>query len=199
MHILEKRCPLLIAGGSADAGGADGADAAALKKELESPDVAVKLRAMKSVILASLNGGTPPNVLMTVIRFVMPVDDHDIKRILLLYWETVEKTDAQGKLLPEMILVWYVAASDHRRRAPRRSARPAAARAAPGQWLAAVPLLRFAALLLGCCRPTVRSCGRARQRRVTSAAAVFFPRRHAPPRRCSAAAHCPAGQPFSAL
>jgi coatomer subunit beta len=43
--------------------------------------------------------------LQTIIRFVMPVDDHTIKKLLLLYWEIVPKRSDDGKLLHEMILV----------------------------------------------------------------------------------------------
>ena len=46
-----------------------------------------------------------PKLLMTVIRFCVPCDDHKIKKLLLFYWEVVEKTGPDGKLLPEMILV----------------------------------------------------------------------------------------------
>lgn len=40
-----------------------------------------------------------------IIRFVMPQDDHTLKKLLLLYWEIVPKTSPDGKLLHEMILV----------------------------------------------------------------------------------------------
>jgi coatomer subunit beta len=46
-----------------------------------------------------------PRVLMTVIRFCINCDDHQIKKMLMLYWELVPKYGADGKLLPEMILV----------------------------------------------------------------------------------------------
>ncbi len=46
-----------------------------------------------------------PRVLMTVIRFCITNDDHQIKKLLMLYWELVPKYSADNKLLPEMILV----------------------------------------------------------------------------------------------
>jgi len=76
-----------------------------IKKQLENGTVNDKIEAMKSVILLMLNGEVLPQLLMTVIRFVMPVDNHAIKKLLLLYWEIVDKTTADGKLLHEMILV----------------------------------------------------------------------------------------------
>ena len=45
-----------------------------------------------------LNGETFPKVLMTVIRFCMPCDDHKIKKLLLVYWEGVEKAGPDGKV-----------------------------------------------------------------------------------------------------
>ena len=46
-----------------------------------------------------------PKMFKVIIRFVMPQDDHTLKKLLLLYWEIVPKTNAEGKLLHEMILV----------------------------------------------------------------------------------------------
>jgi len=76
-----------------------------LKKQLENGTVNDKTEALKTVILLMLNGEVLPQLLMTVIRFVMPVDNHTIKKLLLLYWEIVDKTTPDGKLLHEMILV----------------------------------------------------------------------------------------------
>lgn len=39
------------------------------------------------------------------VRFCITQDDHQLKKILMLYWEIVPKYGADGKLLPEMILV----------------------------------------------------------------------------------------------
>ena len=38
-------------------------------------------------------------------RFCITQDDHQLKKVLMLYWEIVPKYGADGKLLPEMILV----------------------------------------------------------------------------------------------
>ena len=45
---------------------------------------------------------------MHIIRFVLPSRNHVLKKLSLLYLEAVDKVDANGKLKPEMILVWYV-------------------------------------------------------------------------------------------
>lgn len=52
-----------------------------------------------------LNGERMPGLLMTIIRFVLPLQNHTIKKLLLIYWEIVPKVSADGKLLQEMILV----------------------------------------------------------------------------------------------
>lgn len=45
------------------------------------------------------------SLLMTVIRFVMPSQDHMVKKLLLVFWEVVPKYSPDGKMLHEMILV----------------------------------------------------------------------------------------------
>jgi len=52
-----------------------------------------------------LNGEKMPGILMCIIRFVLPLQDHTIKKLLLIFWEIVPKTGQDGKLLHEMILV----------------------------------------------------------------------------------------------
>ena len=42
---------------------------------------------------------------MTIIKYLLPSADHTIKKLLLIFWEIWPKTDEQGKLRPEMILV----------------------------------------------------------------------------------------------
>lgn len=64
-----------------------------------------KVVALKKVILLVLNGERFPGLLMTIIRFVLPCNDHQIKKLLLIFWEIWPKTSGDGKLLQEMILV----------------------------------------------------------------------------------------------
>jgi coatomer subunit beta len=42
---------------------------------------------------------------MPVIKFCLSSDNHTIKKLLLLYWEVVDKKNKDGVLLHEMILV----------------------------------------------------------------------------------------------
>ncbi|PNI79193.1 COPB1 isoform 6, partial [Pan troglodytes] len=76
-----------------------------LKNDLEKGDVKSKTEALKKVIIMILNGEKLPGLLMTIIRFVLPLQDHTIKKLLLVFWEIVPKTTLDGRLLHEMILV----------------------------------------------------------------------------------------------
>ncbi|XP_076054623.1 coatomer subunit beta [Oratosquilla oratoria] len=76
-----------------------------LRNDLENGDIPVKTSALKKTIQLILSGERLPGILMTVIRFVMPLEDHTIKKLLLVFWEIVPKTTTDGKLLQEMILV----------------------------------------------------------------------------------------------
>ena len=71
----------------------------------ERGDIPTKTSALKKVMYHILNGEKMPGILMTIIRFVLPVQDHAIKKLLLIFWEIVPKTQPDGKLLHEMILV----------------------------------------------------------------------------------------------
>ena len=52
-----------------------------------------------------LNGESFPRVMMTVIRFCVNTESHELKKLLTLYWEITPKYNEEKKLLPEMILV----------------------------------------------------------------------------------------------
>ena len=52
-----------------------------------------------------LNGESFPRVMMTIIRFCVNTESHELKKLLTLYWEITPKYDESRKLLPEMILV----------------------------------------------------------------------------------------------
>ena len=72
----------------------------------EKGNVRVKIETLKKVICMILNGEKmSPSMLMTVIRFVMPLQDHTIKKMLLIFWEVVPKYSQDGKMLQEIILV----------------------------------------------------------------------------------------------
>ena len=101
--LRERPCPLLVSHAPADI-----PPIPHLKKALEDPNVETKIDALKKVILLMLSGEPATQLLMPIIRFVLPSKDRTIKKLLMLYWEVVDKKAADGKLLNEMILVWYV-------------------------------------------------------------------------------------------
>ncbi|CAH2063883.1 unnamed protein product, partial [Iphiclides podalirius] len=76
-----------------------------LKLDLEKGDTKKKIEALKKTISIILSGEKIPGLLMIIIRFVLPLQDHTIKKLLLIFWEIVPKTTPDGKLLQEMILV----------------------------------------------------------------------------------------------
>lgn len=76
-----------------------------LKKALENGKDEQKIQTMKKIIALMINGDPLPQLLMHVIRFVTPSRDKRLKKLLLTYWEICPKTNPDGKLKQEMILV----------------------------------------------------------------------------------------------
>ncbi|XBI64009.1 hypothetical protein VPH35_044289 [Triticum aestivum] len=76
-----------------------------IKADLEGSDVAAKVEAMKRAVMLLLNGETLPTLFITIVRYVLPSEDHTIQKLLLLYLEIIDKRDAAGRVLPEMILI----------------------------------------------------------------------------------------------
>ncbi|XP_047315302.1 coatomer subunit beta-1-like [Impatiens glandulifera] len=97
---MEKSCTLLV---HFDKG--TPALANEIKEALEGNDVQAKVEALKKAIMLLLNGETIPQLFITIIRYVLPSEDHTIQKLLLLYFEIIEKTDSKGKVLHEMILI----------------------------------------------------------------------------------------------
>ncbi|XP_028772025.1 coatomer subunit beta-1 [Neltuma alba] len=97
---MDKSCTLLV---HFDKG--TPALANEIKEALEGNDVPAKVDALKKAIMLLLNGETIPQLFITIIRYVLPSEDHTVQKLLLLYLEIIEKTDSRGKVLPEMILI----------------------------------------------------------------------------------------------
>ncbi|MEW5304789.1 MAG: hypothetical protein WDW36_007376 [Sanguina aurantia] len=76
-----------------------------IRDALEGNDPVAKVAAMKKAVMMLLNGEQMPQLFITIVRYVLPSEDHTIQKLLLLYLEAIEKTDSSGKLLPEMILI----------------------------------------------------------------------------------------------
>jgi coatomer subunit beta len=77
-----------------------------LKTQLEKGTEDSKVETMKRILTIMLNGDPMPNLLMHIIRFVMPAKGKHLKKLLYFYYEICPKLDANGKLKQEMILVW---------------------------------------------------------------------------------------------
>lgn len=75
-----------------------------LQRTLEKGKDEDKRWAMRNILRAMYNGDALPQLLMPVIRFVMPSRDKPLKKLLHLYWEVVPKLGPDGKLKQEMIL-----------------------------------------------------------------------------------------------
>ncbi|KAM0001221.1 putative clathrin/coatomer adaptor, adaptin-like, coatomer beta subunit, armadillo-like helical [Helianthus debilis subsp. tardiflorus] len=97
---MEKTCSLLV---HFDKG--TPALANEIKEALEGHDDAAKVDAMKKAVMLLLNGETLPQLFITIVRYVLPSEDHTVQKLLLLYLEIIDKTDSKGKILPEMILI----------------------------------------------------------------------------------------------
>lgn len=82
-----------------------------LRTALEKGTDENKVETMRRILTVMLNGDSMPQLLMHIIRFVMPSKHKNLKKLLYFYYEICPKTDANGKLKQEMILVWYKAHS----------------------------------------------------------------------------------------
>jgi coatomer subunit beta len=77
-----------------------------LKVQLEKGSDETKMETMRRIITIMLNGDPMAQLLMHIIRFVMPSRSKPLKKLLYFYYEICPKVDANGKLKQEMILVW---------------------------------------------------------------------------------------------
>ncbi|KAJ5987458.1 hypothetical protein N7451_011823 [Penicillium sp. IBT 35674x] len=76
-----------------------------LRLQLEKGNDETKLDTMRTIITILLNGNPMPDILMHIIRFVMPSKSKQLKKLLYFYYEICPKHDSSGKLKQEMILV----------------------------------------------------------------------------------------------
>src|SRR3989338_6610836 len=78
---------------------------AEIKEALEKGDMRTKNEMMKKLIMLQLNGEPQNHLIMHVMKFCLPKADHDMKKLLVYFWECVDKTDGNGEVLPEIILM----------------------------------------------------------------------------------------------
>lgn len=100
MVVPEQPCSVLI-----NVNLSDTPSEQSLKQDFEHGSTAVKIKALKNAIILMQAGEKFPGLLMHIIRYVLPEQDHTIKKLLFIFWEIVPKRTSDGKLLTEMILV----------------------------------------------------------------------------------------------
>lgn len=85
-------------------------DLSELRRTLEEGPDSARITSLKSLIVSLVNGEREmvEGLVMTLIRFVLPLKDKTIKKLLLLLFENMNKTDYEGNLKQEFILVWYI-------------------------------------------------------------------------------------------
>jgi coatomer subunit beta len=77
-----------------------------LRNSLEKGTEKVKIETMKKILVMMINGEPMSQLLMHVIRFVMPCQQKILKKLMLLFFEVCPKTNPDGSLKQEWILVW---------------------------------------------------------------------------------------------
>lgn len=78
-----------------------------LQQLLEKGTDESKCDTMRRILTIMLNGEPLSQLLMHIIRFVMPSKYKPLKKLLYFYYEICPKLDANGKLKQEFILVWW--------------------------------------------------------------------------------------------
>ncbi|CRG95802.1 coatamer beta subunit, putative [Plasmodium gallinaceum] len=76
-----------------------------IQKKLESQNVEKKIEGMENLIFNIIQGESYGNLLMCVIRFIVPHKDHRLKKMSHIFFEIVDKCNNDGSLKEEMILV----------------------------------------------------------------------------------------------
>ncbi len=78
MNAVEKSCSMLV---FTDKQGT----ATEIRDALEGNDAAAKQAAMKKAVSMLLAGEQLPQLFITIVRYVLPSEDHMVQKLLLLY------------------------------------------------------------------------------------------------------------------
>ena len=78
VNAVEKSCSMLVYNDRP-------ASAKEIKEALESGDALAKVEAMQKAISMILNGEQLPTLFITIVRYVLPSEDHTVQKLLLLY------------------------------------------------------------------------------------------------------------------
>lgn len=83
-----------------------------LLRKLESRHDDDKIDAVKMITQMLIDGDRSGNrFLVPVLKYCLNTENHELKKLLLLFWEVVERNGPDGRLLQEMVLVWFVTLS----------------------------------------------------------------------------------------
>lgn len=77
-----------------------------LRKRLMEGDDHDRILAMKDAIALLLNGEKLDSLLIVIIQFVLPSKNKKLKKLMIYYFEIVDKAGKDGQLRREFILVW---------------------------------------------------------------------------------------------
>jgi coatomer subunit beta len=77
-----------------------------LKRLLMEKEIDSKVAAMKQIVSMMVNGENLNSMFMPVTQFAGPARDNSLKKLLLLYYEVIDKRGPDGRLKQEMIMVW---------------------------------------------------------------------------------------------
>jgi coatomer subunit beta len=94
----EKSCGLILYNDSSEV-----PNLQKIKQDFEKGTDEAKREALKKVIYLLLNGDKVQQLMVPIIRYVTPCKDHYVKKLLLIYWELVDKQNTGDALL----LAWY--------------------------------------------------------------------------------------------
>ena len=75
---VERSCTMLVHFDKA-------ASASEIRAALEGNDALAKVQAMQKAIMMLLNGEPLPALFITIVRYVLPSEDHTVQKLLLLY------------------------------------------------------------------------------------------------------------------
>lgn len=101
MAAFESKCTFLVGVPERD----EGPTREWILKGLESTNDADKVAALKRAIVTLAQGEPIPGILMTVIRYCINTDSHELQKLMMLFWEIAEKYDDAGKPLPQLLLI----------------------------------------------------------------------------------------------
>jgi vesicle coat complex subunit len=77
-NAVEKSCTMLVHSDRQSS-------ASEIKEALEGSDTESKIVAMQKAVTMLLNGEQLPQLFITIVRYVLPSEDHTVQKLLLLY------------------------------------------------------------------------------------------------------------------